>query len=73
MPDRILVRSGVPQILVPAETINRLAAHAAKTRTQAIGSLAVRSGWHSECCWQPGFATFADPPRPTDGRPGSSR
>jgi hypothetical protein len=43
MPHRILVWSGIPQIHVPAESINRLAAHAAKPWTQAVGSFSVRA------------------------------
>ena len=58
VPDRILVRSAVPQVDVPAESVNRLAANAAKTRAQTVGSLAVRSRRHAECCRQPSFAVF---------------
>ena len=64
MPRRILVWSGVPQILVPAESIDGLTADAAKALTQVVGSLSERSRRRSECCRQSSFATLTDPPCP---------
>jgi hypothetical protein len=66
MPDRILVWPHAPQILVPAEAINRLTADAAKTRTQVVDSLAVRSRRRSEGCCPTRFAIVTDAPGPAD-------
>lgn len=51
VPDRVLVWPGVPQILMPAEAINRLTADAAETRAQTVSLLSVRRRRGSECSW----------------------
>src|SRR5262245_25447834 len=72
VPCRILVWPGAPQILMPAESINRLPADATEARTQAVGALSVRSRWGSECRRQPSFWILADPPGPAERLPTSS-
>ena len=66
VPNRFLIWPGTPRVRVPAEAINRLTADAAKTRTQAVGSPAVRSWGCSECSCQTRFAIVTDAPGPAD-------
>jgi hypothetical protein len=49
MPYRIFVWPRIPEVPVPTELVNGLSADAAKARTQAVCSLAVRSRRRSEC------------------------
>jgi hypothetical protein len=72
MPRRILVQTGVPQIPVPAESINGLAANAAETWTQSVGSLSVGNRRRAECGGQPSFASLTGPPGPAHRTPSSS-
>lgn len=66
VPNCFLIWPGTPRVRVPAEAINRLTADAAKTRTQVVNSLAVRSRRHSEGCCQTRFAIVTDAPGPAD-------
>ena len=48
VPDRILVGTAAPQVNVPAETINRLTAYAAKSRPQRVCVFTVWRGWRAK-------------------------
>jgi hypothetical protein len=65
MPHCILIQSGVPQIHVPAESINRLAAYTAKPLTQAVGWFSVRSRRRPERRCQSSLAVVLATRRPS--------
>ena len=67
VPDRILVGTAAPQVNVPAETINRLTAHAAKSRPQSARVFTERCGWRAERERQAAPAV-PQPPSPASGR-----
>ena len=48
MPDCILIRSGTPQISVPAELVNRLPADAAESWAQTVSALSIWRGGRPE-------------------------
>ena len=68
MPDRVLVSPRVPQIDVPAETINRLPAHTAKAWAKRVCVLPIGPGRCSECSWQPVLSAVAKAPAPATWR-----
>ena len=68
MPRRILVGPRVPKIDVPAEAINRLPAHTAKTWAERVSVFPIRRGWCPECRWQPVLAVVAKTPAPATRR-----
>jgi len=51
VPVGILVSAAVPQIDMPAEAINGLAAHAAEAGTLRVGALSIWRGRRSEGQW----------------------
>lgn len=71
VPDRTRIRSGIPQILVPPEAINRLAADAAEAGAERIFCLAIRGGWHPKGRRQAGIQSKS--PRPAFGRAAARR
>jgi hypothetical protein len=48
MSDGILVGTAVPQVNVPAEAVDRLTAHAAKSWPQGVRVFTERCGWCAE-------------------------
>jgi hypothetical protein len=64
MPVGVFVWTAIPQIDVPAEAINRLPAHAAKSRAARKGAFAVRCRRRAERGGQSTLAAIAKPPRP---------
>jgi len=68
MPVRVHVSAAVPQIDMPTESIDRLAAHAAESRTLDVSAFAIGRGWRSICGWQSMLAGVVELPRPAAGR-----
>src|SRR6516164_508837 len=64
VPVGILVSAAVPQIDMPAEAINGLAAHAAEAGTLREGVLSIWRGRRSECDRQTAFAIATELPLP---------
>ena len=48
VPDRVLVGTTAPEVDVPAEAINWLTAHAAKSRPECVCGFAPWRGWRTE-------------------------
>ena len=67
VPGRVLVSAAVPQIDMPAEAINGLAAHAAEAGTLRVGALSIWRGRRSECGRQTLLAITSMPPDPAAG------
>ena len=67
VPDCVLVGTGTPKVNVPAEAINRLTAHAAKSRPECVRMFTERCGWGTERERQVALAV-AEPPTPAIGR-----
>ena len=67
VPDCVLVGTGTPKVNVPAEAINRLTAHAAKSRPQSARVFTERCGWRAERERQAAPAV-PQPPSPASGR-----
>jgi hypothetical protein len=68
MPVRVHVSAAVPQIDMPTESIDRLAAHAAESRTLDVSAFAIGRGWRSICGWQSMLAGVVELPSPAAGR-----
>ena len=62
VPVRIHVGTAIPQIDMPTEAIDRLAAHAAESRTLRICAFAIGRGWRSICGRQSMVAVIAELP-----------
>ena len=73
VPGGILVRPALPQVLVPAEPIDRLAAHAAEARSARESLLAERRGRRAEAHRQIALAPFFQPPGPAVRRAAAAR
>jgi hypothetical protein len=69
VPVRVHVSAAVPQIDMPTEAIDRLAAHAAESRTLDKCAFAIGCGWSSVCSWQSMLAIVVKLPSPAAGRP----
>ena len=69
VPGRIHVGAATPQIDMPTEAIDRLAAHAAESRTLRVYAFAIGRGWRSICGGQPMLAIIAELPSPAAGAP----
>ena len=73
---RVFIGAGLPQINVPAKTINGLSTHATESRTPRMGVLSIWRRWRSKCDRQTTFAIATELPRPalrrvTVGRQGT--
>ena len=68
VPIRIHVSAAIPQIDMPTETIDRLAAHAAESRTLRVHAFAIGGRWRSICSRQSMLAVIAELPNPAAGR-----
>ena len=73
VPRGVLVRPAVPQVLVPAEPVDRLAAHAAESRPAREGLFAIGRGRAAEARRQIAFAAFLEPPGPAVRRAAAPR
>ena len=49
VPSRVVIGIGVPQINMPAKTINGLSADAAESGSARVGMLSIWRWWRSEC------------------------
>jgi hypothetical protein len=67
VPDRVLVGTGTPKVNVPAEAIDRLTAHGAKSRPECVRMFTERCRWGTERERQAAPAV-AEPPTPAIGR-----
>ena len=68
VPVRVHVSAAVPQIDLPTEAIDRLAAHAAESRTLDVCAFAIGRGRSSICGWQSMLAVVVELPSPAAGR-----
>ena len=68
MPVRLHVSAAIPQIDMPTEAIDRLAAHAAESWTLHVCAFAIGRGWRSICGWQSILAGVVELPSPAAGR-----
>jgi hypothetical protein len=75
VPVRVHVSAAAPQIDMPTEAIDRLAAYTAATRTLRICAFAIGRGWRSICGRQSMVGVIAELSSPAAGRsaPGSKR
>jgi hypothetical protein len=64
VPVRVLVGAGVPQINMPAKTINGLPAHAAESSSPRVSALSIWRRRRSECGRHTGFAIITKLPGP---------
>src|SRR5215831_17060873 len=68
VPDGIPVRAAIPQVNVPSEPVDRLAANAAKARPARVALLAIRCWRNPEtCCSLPTLPRAPPPPPPASG------
>ncbi len=72
VPDGVLVGSGSPKVNVPAEAVDRLTAHAAKSWPQGVRVFTERHGWCAERERQ-AVPAVPQPPRPSSGRLAATR
>src|SRR5271169_1435357 len=71
VPCGLFVGAVVPQVDMPAESIDRLTAHAAKSRSTRKSALAIGRRWRPKRQRQSALAIFAETPAPAGRRAGT--